>query len=199
VEVQTKRAEAELAYDLQAAKTKQCIREEEMQIEVIERTQQIAIQQQEIARRMQELEATIRRPAEAEKYRLEKLAEANHNRVILEAEAQAEAIRLRGEADAFATEAKAKAEAEQMSKKADAWKEYRQAAMIDMFMEVLPKITAEVSAPLAQANKITMVSSGQGDIGAAKLTEEVLSMVVKIPEMVKVMTGVDIVKSVRSI
>ncbi|KAF5279002.1 hypothetical protein FQA39_LY05680 [Lamprigera yunnana] len=199
VEVQTKKAEAELAYDLQAAKTKQRIKEEQMQIKVVERTQEIAVQQQEIARRERELEATVRRPAEAEKYRLEKLAEANHNRIILEAEAEAEAVRLKGNAEAYAIEAKAKAEAEQMAKKAEAWKEYREAAMIDMFLDVLPKVAAEVAAPLSQAKKITMVSSGQSDIGAAKLTSEVLSIVTKVPDLVKTMTGVDILKSVHAI
>ncbi|KAF5284378.1 hypothetical protein FQR65_LT13565 [Abscondita terminalis] len=199
VEVQTKKAEAELAYDLQAAKTKQRIKEEQMQIKVVERTQEIAVQQQEIARRERELEATIRRPAEAEKYRLEKIAEANYKKIVLEAEAEAEAVRLRGEAEAYAIEAKAKAEAEQMSKKAEAWKEYREAAMIDMFLDVLPKVAAEVAAPLSQAKKITMVSSGQSDIGAAKLTSEVLSIVTKVPDLVKNMTGVDILKSVHAI
>lgn len=199
LEVFTQRATAELAYDLQAAKTKQRIREEEMQIKVVERTQQIAIQEQETARRIQELEATIRRPAEAEKYRLEKIADANRKRVILEAEAEAEALRLKGEAEAFAIEAKAKAEAEQMAKKAEAWKEYKRAAMVDMFMDILPQVVAEVSAPLSQTNKITMVSSGQGEIGAAKLTGEVLTMVAGIPQVVKAMTGVDIVQSLQAI
>jgi Uncharacterized protein conserved in bacteria len=72
--------------------------------------------------------------------RLEKLAEANRNRVILEAEAEAEALRVRGEAEAFAVEAKARAEAEQMAKKADAWKDYKEAAMVDMLLETLPKV-----------------------------------------------------------
>jgi len=48
-----------------------------MQITVIERAQQIQIQEQEIIRRERELEATVRKPAEAEKYRLEKIADAN--------------------------------------------------------------------------------------------------------------------------
>ena len=48
-----------------------------MQIRVIERGQQISVQDQEIVRRERELEAQIQKPAEAEKYRLEKLAEAN--------------------------------------------------------------------------------------------------------------------------
>ncbi|XP_023725064.1 flotillin-1 isoform X3 [Cryptotermes secundus] len=198
VEVQTKKAEAELAYELQAAKTKQRIKEEQMQILVVERSQEIAVQDQEIQRRERELEATIRRPAEAEKYKLEKLAEANRNRVILEAEAEAEALRVRGEAEAFAVEAKARAEAEQMAKKADAWKDYKEAAMVDMLLDTLPKVAAEVAAPLSQAKKITMVSSGQGDVGAAKLTGEVLSIVSKVPEVVKSLTGVDIAKSVHA-
>lgn len=92
VEVQTKKAEAEMAYELQAAKTKQRIKEEQMQIKVVERTQEIAVQDQEMVRRERELEATVHRPAEAEKYRLEKIAEANRNRVILEAEAEAESV-----------------------------------------------------------------------------------------------------------
>ncbi|XP_018569869.1 flotillin-1 isoform X1 [Anoplophora glabripennis] len=196
VEVQTKNAEAEMAYELQAAKTKQRIKEEQMQIKVVERTQQIAVQEQEIARRERELEATVRRPAEAEKYRLEKIAEANHKRVVLEAEAEAEALRLKGEAEAYAIEAKAKAEAEQMAKKADAWKEYREAAMVDMFLDVIPKVAAEIAAPLSQAKKITMVSTGSGDVGAAKLTGEVLDIVNRMPQLVKTMTGVDISKSV---
>jgi len=58
-----------LAFELQAAKTKQRIKEEQMQINVVERTQQIAVQEQEIQRRERELEATVRRPAEAEKFR----------------------------------------------------------------------------------------------------------------------------------
>ena len=77
VEVQTKKAEAELAYELQAAKTKQRIKEENMQIKVIERSQEIAIQTQEIERREKELDSSVRKPAEAEKFKLEKMAEAH--------------------------------------------------------------------------------------------------------------------------
>lgn len=72
--------------------------------------------------------------------RLEKLAEAHRQRVVLEAEAEAEAIRLNGEAHAMAVEAKAKAEAEQMSKKAAAFKEYGEAAVVDMLLTCLPKV-----------------------------------------------------------
>ena len=51
---------------------------------------------------------------------------------------------MKGEAEAFAIEARAKAEAEQMAKKADAWKDYQDAAMIDMVLETLPKVRMEL-------------------------------------------------------
>ncbi|XP_023237209.1 flotillin-1-like isoform X3 [Centruroides sculpturatus] len=197
MEVNTKKAESDLAYNLQAAKTRQRIKEEQMQVKIVERSQEIQIQEQEILRKEKELEATVRRPAEAEKYRLEKLAEANRNRVIMEAEAEAEAIRLKGEAEAYAVEAKAKAEAEQMAKKADAFREYKDAAMIDMMLETLPKLTAEVAAPLSQCKRIVMISSGKSEIGASKLTGEILDIVTKVPHVVTQLTGVNVTNSLK--
>lgn len=61
---------------LQVAKTKQKIEEQKVQVQVVERTQQIQLQDQEIMRKEKELEARIKKPADAERYRLEKLAEA---------------------------------------------------------------------------------------------------------------------------
>ena len=58
-----------MAYQLQAAKTNQRLREETQQIIVVERMQEILIQEQEILRKEKELDAQVRRPAEAEKYK----------------------------------------------------------------------------------------------------------------------------------
>uniref|UniRef100_S4RGD7 Flotillin n=1 Tax=Petromyzon marinus TaxID=7757 RepID=S4RGD7_PETMA len=197
MEVNTQKAQADLAYQLQVAKTKQKIEEEKMQILVVERTQQILVQEQEILRREKELDAKIKKPAEAEKYRLEKLAEAGRARVIMEAEAEAESIKIKGEAEAYAIEAKAKAEAEQMLQKAQAFKDYEEAAMVDLLLETLPKIATEVSQPLSKARKVTMISSGGGEVGASKLTSEVLDIMSKLPESVERLTGVKI-SQVRS-
>jgi len=191
-EVNTAKAEAEMAYALQAAKVQARIKEEEMQVKVVERQQNIAIQEQEIMRKEKELDSKIRKPAEAEKYRLEKIAEAERLKVVLEAEAAAEATALKGEAEAYAIEAKAKAEAEQMAKKADAWKEYKEAALVDMMLKVLPKVAAEVAGPISETNKITMVSTGDGPVGASRLTNEVLDIMNSLPDTVHKMTGVDI-------
>ena len=76
------------------------------------------------------------------------------NRLIIEAEAEAEAIALKGEAEAYAIECKAKAEAEQMAKKADAWKEYKEAAMIDMMLQTLPKVGHLSLCPLSPSNSL---------------------------------------------
>merc|ERR1711892_617404 len=169
-EVETQKAIEKLAHALQEAKTMQDLKNEEMKIEIVKRTRQIELQDQEILRREKELEATVMKPAEAEKYRVEKIAQADKERAVLEAEA----------------------EAEQMRKKADAWQNYQEAAMVDMVLKTLPQIAAEIAAPLARANKVTMVSSGGGEIGAAKLTGEVLDVVRRLPAVVEAMTGVQL-------
>ncbi|KAJ8289866.1 hypothetical protein GJAV_G00006210 [Gymnothorax javanicus] len=192
IEVNTKKAESEMAYQLQVAKTKQRIEEEKMQVQVVERSQQIMLQEQEITRKERELEAKVKKPAEAEKYRLEKLAEAERLKFIMAAEAEAESIKMKGEAEAFAVEAKGRAEAEQMSKKAEAFLQYKDGAMVDMLLEKLPLIAEEVSKPLCTTKKVTMVSSGGGEVGAAKLTGEVLDIMTKLPEAVEKLTGVNI-------
>ncbi|XP_066946252.1 flotillin-1 isoform X4 [Macrobrachium rosenbergii] len=199
MEVNAKKAEAELAYELQAAKTRQKIKEEQMQIKVVERAQEVHIQDQEIQRRERELEATVKQAADAEKFKLEKLAEAARNKTLLEAEAEAEAIRVKGEAEAYSVEAKAKAEALIMQQKAEAMKEYKEAAMLEMYLATMPKVAAEVAAPLSQTKKLTMVSTGQSEVGAAKLTGEVMDIISKVPHMVKNMTGIDVTKGFTDI
>ena len=56
------------------------------------------------------------------------------------------------------------------------------------------QVAAEVAAPLSQTKKVTMVSIGKGDVGAAKLTTEVLDVVERIPNVVEGLTGVNITK-----
>uniref|UniRef100_A0A8B9WXE2 Flotillin n=1 Tax=Bos mutus grunniens TaxID=30521 RepID=A0A8B9WXE2_BOSMU len=192
IEVNTRRAQADLAYQLQVAKTKQQIEEQRVQVQVVERAQQVAVQEQEIARREKELEARVRKPAEAERYKLERLAEAEKSQLIMQAEAEAEAVRMRGEAEAFAIGARARAEAEQMAKKAEAFQLYQEAAQLDMLLEKLPQVAEEISGPLTSANKITLVSSGSGAMGAAKVTGEVLDILSRLPESVERLTGVSI-------
>ena len=64
---------------------------------------------------------------------------------------------------------------------AQAWNHYQDAAMVEMVLDKLPNVAAEIAAPLAKVNKVTMVSSGGGDIGAAKLTAEIMNAVSQVP------------------
>ena len=197
-----RRAAAELAYALQEAKTKQDIRQEEMQIDVIERQKQIEVQQQEVLRREQELVATIRRPAEAERFQLETVAEGNKARVVAEAEAEAEAIRVRGQAEADAIRAKGLAEAEAMQRKADAWKEYGQAALIEQLFQTLPQVAEAVAQPLAKTERIVMISGGNEDsagVGASRLTRDVTNVVSQLPSVIEALTGIDILGTLKNL
>jgi flotillin len=106
--IKTQQATADLAQKLQSAKTTQKVTEEEMKIKIVQRSKQIELQDQEIMRREKELDARIRKPAEAEKYEIETIARAQMQKQVLEAEAEAESIKLKGEARGFSIEAKAR-------------------------------------------------------------------------------------------
>ena len=51
-----------------------------------------------------------------------------------------------------------------------------------------------MSAPLTHTKKVTMVSSGKGDVGVAKLSGEVLQIMEKLPVVVENLTGINIQK-----
>jgi flotillin len=91
-EVARKQTEANLAGTLQEKITGQTIRGEEVQIEVIEKQKAIEVQEQEALRMAKELEATIRKPAEAEQFRFVTIA--NANKFELQARASAAKLRL---------------------------------------------------------------------------------------------------------
>ena len=74
--VNQRKAEADLAYDLQKFKTGQLVKAEEVQVQIIEKQKQIELQQQEIMRKQRELEANVQKPADAERYKVETLANA---------------------------------------------------------------------------------------------------------------------------
>uniref|UniRef100_A0A8C0MX55 Flotillin n=3 Tax=Canis lupus TaxID=9612 RepID=A0A8C0MX55_CANLF len=139
-EVNIKTAEAQLAYELQGAREQQKIRQEEIEIEVVQRKKQIAVEAQEILRTDKELIATVRRPAEAEAHRIQQIAEGEKVKQVLLAQAEAEKIRKIGEAEAAVIEAMGKAEAERMKLKAEAYQKYGDAAKMALVLEALPQV-----------------------------------------------------------
>merc|ERR1719446_510150 len=185
-EVNTAKAEAQLAYELQAAKIQQKIRQEELQIQVVERRKQIEIEEQEIKRKEKELTATVKLPAEAEAYKVQTVAEGNRTKTVEAARADGEKIRLIGGAEAKAVEAVGRAEAESMRMKASAYKQYGDAAIMAMVLEALPQIAAEVAAPLAKTDEIVLIG------GSDRTTEEINKLVGTLPPAIQALSGVDI-------
>jgi flotillin len=185
-EVNTKKADAELSYKLQAAKEQQKIRQEQIEIEIVERRKQIAIEEKEIQRKEKELYGTVRLPAEAEAFKVETIAEGKKSKVIEEARASAESTKMMGAAEAAAIEAIGKAEAEQMRLKATAYKQYGDAAVAQQVLESLPKIAAEVAAPLANAKEIVIMG------GEDRLTGELTRLAGNLPPAVQALTGIDL-------
>lgn len=189
-EVNAKNAEAQLAYELQAAKERQQIRNEEIEIEVIERRKMIEVEEKEIARREKELQATVKSPAEAESFRVQTVAEASKTSKVFAAQAEAEKIKMIGSAEAAAIEAIGKAEAERMRQKAAAYKQYGDAALMSLILEAMPKIAAEVAAPLRKTEEIVLINDDNGN----KVNSEITKLIGELPPSVKALTGVDLSK-----
>merc|ERR1719158_2046992 len=164
-EVNTAKAEAQMAYELQAAKIQQRIRNEEIQIQVVERRKQIEIEEQEIKRKEKELISTVRLPAEAEAYKVQTVAEGNRTKTV---------------------EAVGRAEAESMRMKASAYKQYGDAAIMSLVLEALPQIAAEVAAPLAKTDEIVLIG------GSDRTTDEINKLVGPLPPAIQALSGVDI-------
>jgi flotillin len=220
--VNQKKAEADLAYDLQKFKTGQLVKAEEVQVQIIEKQKQIELQQQEILRKQRELEAMVQKPADAERYKVETLATAKKFQLETEATgaasaskatgfasadvakatglAEAEANKARGLAEAAIIEAQGKANAEATRLKAQAFQQYNEAAVIELLVKVLPEIAGRISEPLSKTEKIVIINSGNGTGGgASKLTGDVTQIISQLPPVLESLTGVKFEKLLEQV
>lgn len=208
--INERKAEADLSYDKKKYVVDQDVQREALQVEIVKKQKQIELQEQEILRREKELEATVRKPAEAERFKTEVSAEADRVRRSKEAEgqsyalkteglaraeavkaaglAEAEIIKAKGQAEAEIIKAKGEAEAAALAKKAEAYKMFNDAAMAQMVIEKLPEIASAIAQPLTKTEKIVMI----GDSGASKLTRDITNIMAQLPETVKGLTGIDL-------
>lgn len=200
------KAKADQAYNLESARAQQQVIEQEMQVKVVERQKQIELEEKEIIRREKQYDSEVKKRADADRYAKEQEAQAQKAREVAEAEAeqfrvealaQAEAnqTRLAGQAEAEATLAKGKAEAEAKQKIADAFKEYGEAAVLSMVIEMLPQLMREAAQPLGNIEKISVVdtSSGTGEnSGANRVTSYATNLLSSTQETLKETTGLDI-------
>ena len=133
----------------------------------------------------------------------QKPSSAERQRRISEAEGAASAIRAQGEAEAEIIFKKGEAEAKAMNVKAEAYQEYNQAAVFDKLMTQMPEIVRALAAPLANVDKITIVSTGNGDTaGMNKITGDMAKMAAQIPALFETLSGMplsDLFSKVRLI
>ena len=188
----TKKAQAtaDKAYEIETNVMQQRVVEEAVRVQQVEREAQVKVQEAEIARRERELIATVLKGAEIERQRIETLANAERQRLMSEAEGRASAIRAQGEAEAEIIFKKGEAEAKAMNVKAEAFQEYNQAAVVDKLISSLPEVVRALSEPLSKVDKVTIVSTGNGDAaGAHKLTGDITKIAAQVPALFEALSG----------
>jgi len=201
--VKKQQAQADKAYEIQGNIMQQQVRAEEVKIHQVEKEHEVEVQKAEISRKENELIATVLKAAEYEKRRIETLAEAEKSRLIMQAEGQASAIRAQGEAEAEIIFKKGEAEAKAMNVKAEAYQEFNQAAIVDKLITGLPEVVRALAAPLANVDKITIVSTGNGhSAGLHKITGDITEMAAQVPALFETLSGMplgDLLSKVRLI
>jgi len=199
-DTQKAKAQADAAYQIQEQVQKQQVIAAQVGVDRIQREEQIKVQDAEIVRRERELIATVQKPAEAEGAKIGTLADAERNRRTIEAtgladavrvqgQAESEIIRLRGTAEADVIRLKGEAEAEAMRLKADAFEKYGQAAILDKMISSIPGVVEKIAAPLANVDKITVISTDGTTSGVNKITGDIAKMVAQAPELIETLTG----------
>jgi len=183
-------AQADKAYDIQTNIMQQQVIAEQVKVQQVEKEGQVKVQEAEINRREKELIATVLKQAEIERQRIETLAMAEKQRLMSEAEGHASSIRQQGEAEAEIIFKKGEAEAKAMNVKAEAFQEYNQAAVIDRLFASMPEIVKALASPLSNIDKITIVSTGNGDAaGMNKITGDITKMAAQIPALFETLSG----------
>lgn len=159
------------------------------------------LKQKQIQLKEYELDALVRKQAEADKFAAEKQAEADLIRRQKEAEARAyeaiksaEAKKAQADADRYAAEQQAAgiqavgaAEAAAIEAKAEAQKKMGEASIIEMYFKALPDVVASAAAPLAKVDKIVQY----GDGNSTKLVKDVMTSANQIMEAMAD-SGIDI-------
>ncbi|WP_409272001.1 flotillin family protein [Neobacillus sp. SCS-31] len=216
------KARADQAYDLETARSKQQVTEQEMQIKIIERQKQIELEEKEILRRERQYDSEVKKKAdadrysveqaaaaekakqiaeaEANKYRIEAMAKAEAERIRLDGLAKADAVRAQGESDAEIIRLKGLAEAEAKQKIAEAFEQFGEAAVMDMIMKMLPEYAKQVAAPLANIDKISIVDTGGGgaNSGANRVTGYATNLMAGLQETLKASSGIDLKELIES-
>lgn len=149
--------------------------------------------------RDKELDTEVRKPADAEKYSRTQAAEAAKIEAVRQAEAQAETVRLSsiaeaeatritGQAQADAVRAQGLAEAETMNKKAAAFKNYNNAAVVQLLVDKLPEIVRNAAEPITNIKDLSVISTE----GASAIPRMIANNFGQVDEILKKTVGVSV-------
>ena len=202
----TARARADAAYEIQKQEQRKIIDVASAEADIAAQTKQVELKAREAEVAEQELNASIKKQADAELYQRQKEAEAKKFEMERAAEAEkykkaqeAEGIRLVGEAEAAAIRQKGLAEAEAMEKKAEAYQKYTGAAVAEMLINVLPQVAGQIAQPLAAIDKVTIIGGGEGSSnGVGAVADGVPLVMGKLFASMKEATGIDLSEIVRA-
>jgi flotillin len=193
-------AQADKAYEIQTNIMQQQVTAEQVKVQQVEKEGQIKVQEAEILRHEKELIATVLKGAEIERKRIETLADAQKTKLTTEADGQASAIRAQGEAEASIIFQKGEAEAKAMQVKAEAYLQWNQAAVVDRLLTNMPDVVRAMSEPLSKVDKITIVSTGDGDAaGVNKITGDMTKIAAQVPALFEALSGMDIKQLMTSV
>ncbi len=202
IKADAKRAEADAVYSIQQENQRKTIEITKANADIARREKEAELAEKEIAIKERELDAEVRKQADAMKYKTEKEAEAllikrqreaeaKTYEAVKEAEArkaEAEAIRFAMEQEAEGIRAKGLAEAEAIEKKAEAQRKMGEASVLEMYLQALPEVVRNAAEPLKCTDKIVMY----GDGNSSKLVKDVMNSANQVMEGVKEATGIDI-------
>lgn len=204
-EVDSAQAIADAAYEIQRQEQQKAIETNTVNAQIAKAEREAELKAQEVKVQEQTLEATVKKQAEAEKYRQIQEAEAELERKRKEAEAvkyameqEAAGIKAKGDAEAAAIKAKGEAEAAAMEKKAEAYQKYNGAAMAEMMIKIMPQMAAEIAKPLSQIDKINIYGTGDGTNGASQISGNMPIVMKQVFDTMSEATGVDFTEIMRA-
>jgi len=158
----------------------------EAQQEVVRRQTELA--QLEADRREKELLSTTVKPAAADAQAVIARAEGEKRARIASAEADAETTRLEGGAEAQIVLTKGEAEAKALAMRADAYKQFNEAAIIQTVLAALPEIVRAAAEPMGHIDSLTVMSAD----GASDIVKNATRAVVESTTAIKGLTGLDV-------
>jgi len=155
--------------------------------------QEVTRKQTELAtlaalRKEQELLSTTVKPAAAEAQAAIQRAEGEKRARIAAAEAGAEAERLQGSAEAAVVLTKGEAEAKALAMRADAYKQFNDAALIQTVLAALPDIVRAAAEPMEHIDSLTVMSVD----GASEMVKNTTRVVAESATAIKGLTGLDV-------